>query len=241
MNSGVFELQQELFSQYPYKMELHAHTSPCSSCSELPPENMIRLMKEQHYDAVVITNHFYANAPFMKTEDPVGTYLEDFEKTREKGEKAGIQVLLGAEYRFDENENDYLVYGVDESFLRETVNQLNMGIAAFYERYHQESLVILQAHPFRNGNVPALSQYLDGMETMNLHPYHNSRVAVATRYAREQGFSIVTVGTDLHHLGHEGLSALRTKVLPKDEAELVQLLRSGDYLFEIAGCLSLPF
>lgn len=246
MYHNIPETVQEYLSAYRYKIEFHAHTSPCSPCSEIPPKDMIRLMKEQHYDAVILTNHFFAEGPFMEAEDPVGAYLEDFHIAREEGRKNGIQVLLGAEYRFTENMNDYLVYGVDEAFLRETVTQLDMGIEAFYKKYHRDSLLILQAHPFRNGCTVVGPDCLDGIETMNMHPNHNSRVAVAARYAehwnsKDNREPIVTIGTDLHHLGHEGVSALRTRVLPETERQLVEILRSRDYIFEVGGCPMLPY
>jgi len=232
---------QEYLAGYRYKIELHAHTSPCSGCSEIPPKEMIRLMKAQGYDAVVITNHFLSDGYYMDTEDPVGAYMKDFAATKAEGDKQGIKVLLGAEYRFTENINDYLVYGIDEAFLRKTVTKFNIGIEAFYKEYHRDDLLIIQAHPFRNGMTEVLPEYLDGIETMNLHPNHNSRVAVATRYAGEQKFPVVTIGTDLHHFGHEGGTALRTKVLPENEKHLVEILRSRDYLFEVGGCPVLPF
>ena len=241
MHNNTPEPIQEYLSAYRYRIELHAHTSPCSGCSEIPPKEMIRLMAEQHYDAVVITNHFFDGGYYMKSDDPVGTYLEDFTAAKEEGEKKGIRVLLGAEFRFTENINDYLVYGVDEAFLRETVTKFDMGIEAFYKNYHCESLLILQAHPFRDGMTPVPPEYLDGVETMNLHPGHNSRVTVAARYAKEKNFPVVTIGTDLHHWGHEGGTALRTKVLPENEGQLVEILRSRDYLFEVGGCPMLPF
>ena len=242
MHNSIPKAVQEYLSAYRYKIELHAHTSPCSGCSEIPPKDMIRLMKEQHYDAVVITNHFYADAPFMKAEDPVDAYLADFVEAREEGKRNGIQVLLGAEYRFTENFNDYLIYGVDEAFLRETVSQFDMGIEAFYREYHRNSLVILQAHPFRNGMKRVEPKFLDGIETMNMHPNHNSRVAVASQYAGGWNSTpIVTIGTDLHHWGHEGVSALRTKVLPETESQLVEILRSRDYVFDVGGFPMLPY
>ena len=267
MHNNIPKAVQEYLSAYRYKIELHAHTSPGSTCSEIPPKDMIRLMQEQHYDAVVITNHFSADAPFMKSKDPVGNYLADFYAAREEGSKMGIRVLVGAEYRFIENANDYLVFGVDEAFLRETVSRFDMGIEAFYKEYHRDSLVILQAHPFRNGMKLVEPEFLDGIETMNLHPNHNSRVAVASRYvekiasreddARKQDLRnlqntgntqtksvsspVVTIGTDLHHWGHEGVSALRTKVLPETERQLVEILRSRDYIFEVGGFPMLPY
>ena len=69
---------QDIVNEYKYKIELHAHTSPCSGCSEIPPEKIIEILAAKGYNAVMITNHFYPGAPFMKAEDPVGEYLSDF-------------------------------------------------------------------------------------------------------------------------------------------------------------------
>ena len=241
MQNRIPQEVQDWVSSYHYKIELHAHSSPASSCSELPPDVLLSLLHKEGFDCAVISNHFYQGGSYMAKPDPVGAYLDDFYRCREEGEKYGMKVLLGAEYRFHENSNDYLVFGVDEAFLRETVTRFSMTFTEFYETYHSEKLLILQAHPFRNGLERAPSDHLDGIESFNMHPNHNSRVAVASRYARAEGLDIVTVGTDLHHNGHEGVSALRTRVLPENEAELVALLRSKDYLFDIGGCPLLPY
>lgn len=241
MSPNLPSALQEYISSYRYKIELHAHSSPASPCSELPPKDLIAVLKKEGFDAAVLTNHFFEGGGYMEKPDPVGAYLEDYYACREAGEKAGVRILLGAEYRFHENGNDYLVFGVDEAFLRETVTRFSMTFTEFYEAYHSEKLLILQAHPFRSGLERAPSDHLDGMETFNMHPHHNSRVALAAHYAREEGLDVVTIGTDLHHHGHEGLSALRTRVLPEDGASLVSLLRAKDYLFEIGGCPLFPY
>ena len=232
---------QNLVNEYKYKIELHAHTSPCSGCSEIPPEKIVEILAAKGYDAVMIANHFYPGGTFMKEADPVSAYLQDFYAAKEAGEKIGMKVYMGAEYRFSENSNDYLVIGVDEAFLRETVTHLDMGIDAFYKEYHRDSLLILQAHPFRNGMTHVDPASLDGFESMNLHPHHNSRVSVASSYQKEQNFPVVTIGSDLHHWGHEGHSATRTKTLPANETELVSILRSRDYLFEVGGAVMFPY
>ncbi len=240
MNLIPAEVQNYL-SQYKYKIELHAHTSPCSGCSELPPKEFISRLREQGYDAVVITNHFNPGAQFFKTDDPVGTYLSDYEEAKRIGAEEGITVLLGAEFRFEENSNDYLVFGADEAFLRETVNRLDLTFREFYEIYHAENRLICQAHPFRNGIVAMDGAHMDGIEAFNMHPGHNSRITVSTRYADVENIPILTIGTDLHHRGHEGSAALRAKTLPKNNDELIALLRSKDYIFEIGGRPLLPY
>ncbi len=231
----------EYLSAFRYKIELHAHTSPVSSCSQLPPEKLIDRLAAKGYDEVVITNHFTPDGGFNWTDDPVGTYLADYYAACEAGEKRGVKVLLGAEYRFKENSNDYLVYGVDEAFLRETVKRLDMTFAQFYEEYHSEKLLILQAHPFRSGIVQAAPDHLDGIESFNMHPHHNSRVAMASRWAKDNNLPVMTIGTDLHNPGYEGLCATRTRTLPTTSEELIAILRAQDYIMDIAGSALLPF
>lgn len=232
---------EKLLSAYHYKIELHAHSAPASSCSEFPPRELLTRLKNEHYDAVVLTNHFNGDGSYFAADDPVGAYLADFYEAQKIGKELGITVLLGAEYRFKENNNDYLVYGIDEAFLRATVSELSLTAKEFYHKHKNEDILFLQAHPFRKGMTLADPADVDGIETYNMHPGHNSRITMAARYATGHDFPVVTVGTDLHHPGHEGAAALRAKILPTTEKELVALLRSRDYIFEIGGHPLLPY
>lgn len=219
--------------QYPYRIELHAHTCPVSRCSEYEPEKLIKTYAELGFHGIVITNHFI---PDLMTQDPeaaLAYYLQDYEAARAAGEKYGISVYLGAEIRFTENFNDYLLYGVDKDILRTCYHYLEKGVEAFRQEVSLPNSVFLQAHPFRNGMQLCDPALLDGVECLNVHPHHNSRVAMATRYAYEKGLTVKTAGTDCHHLTHEGLSALRTQTMPRDSFELAKLLKSGDFVFEV--------
>ena len=59
---------------------------------------------------------------------------------------------------------------------------------------------------------------------------------------KKQGFKIVTAGSDFHEInvGYEAVAALRTKTLPNDSFELAKILKSGDYLFNVAGSIIIP-
>ena len=80
---------------------------------------------------------------------------------------------------------------------------LDMSVEEFSKKYRNDKRLLIQAHPFRNGMTEVPPEYLDGIETFNMHPNHNSRVAVAAKYAKKHHL-IQTVGTDYHHPGHEG-------------------------------------
>ena len=42
-------MKEHIFKQYPYRIELHAHTTPASSCSNLKPEELVQLYHEKGY------------------------------------------------------------------------------------------------------------------------------------------------------------------------------------------------
>lgn len=87
----------------------------------------------------------------------------------------------------------------------------------------------IEQHPFRNGMTEVAPEYLDGIETFNMHPNHNSRVSMASIYAKKHNL-IPTAGTDFHHPGHEGMSALLTQTELRTSHDIVNVLKSGEYI-----------
>ncbi|MBR5809101.1 MAG: PHP domain-containing protein [Clostridia bacterium] len=239
---NAIKLKQKLEKKYPYRIELHAHTKPHSWCGEAKPEELVKIYAEKGFDGVVITNHFMSfggNKEYLQgdtKEEKIKFYLSAYEEAKKTGEKLGLKVYLGIEIRFSkESDNDYLIYGADEEIASLCYDNFGEDLEYFRKNVNLPKSVFLQAHPFRD-NITAMDpELLDGVETFNMHPGHNSRVGFACRYAKENNLKIRTAGSDFHHLGrnHEGVSALRTKVLPKDSFHLAQILKSGDYVFEI--------
>lgn len=228
------EFKSELLSHYKYQIELHAHTFPTSGCSQIHPREMAETYKKLGYDAVTITNHFLHQGNRNK-EEYIDAFLNDFEQTKKFGEEIGLKIYLGAEIRFTENNNDYLIFGVNKEMLSEIYDLLPLGIENFRKSYPMSKSVFVQAHPKRDGMQPIDPRLLDGVEVFNMHPGHNSRVGLASLYASENNVSVITAGSDFHHPNkkHEGVSALRASFLPCDSFELASILREGDYLLEI--------
>lgn len=227
-------LKNDLLKEYKYRTELHAHTSPASSCSEIAPEDVVEIYKNLGYDAVTIANHFTYGYQNSDKNTVIERFFGDFEGAKKKGDDLGIKVILAAEIRFTENDNDYLIYGVTRKMMEEIYELLPFGVDNFRKVYSMPDSVFLQAHPFRDGMVRANPEILDGIEVFNLHPNHNSRVGIAAVYAKENNFSIVTAGSDFHHINrnHEGVSAILTKTLPCESFDIADILRGGDYLLE---------
>lgn len=227
------ELKQQLLTLYPYRTELHAHTHPASGCSQITPEMMASTYIELGYDALVLTNHFI-HGPKDKHEY-VSRYIEDYENTVAAA-NGSLRVILGAEIRFTENCNDYLIYGIDREILLDIYDLLPYGLENFRKQFSNPSMLLLQAHPMRDGMTAADPQLLDGIEVFNLHPGHNSRVALTAKLAKRNNKEIVIAGSDFHHPhhDHEGLAALLTKRCPETSHDVANLLRAGDYLLEVS-------
>ncbi len=222
-------------SDYKYKIELHAHTWPVSGCGDLFPEEMVAAYRAAGVDAVVLTNHFYADKDMDK-------YMEAFYKAKARGEHFGITVILGMEFR-DDTDHDYLVYGIDEEFVRASHKYACGPYNKFYDDMKNDKNVMMYAHPFRDKWRDLGDDRLDGIEVFNLHEGNNSRIGMAARYAQEHDFSdkIVSCGTDFHELPFQALVLLRTKTLPQDSFELAEILKSRDYLIDISGNIIIPY
>ena len=241
------EIKSQLEKEYKYKLELHAHSNPASGCSEVSVPDLVALYAELGYHGVVLTNHFiYDYSTCMRgrsVEEGIEVWLNDYRAAVEEGKKYGLAVFLGAEIRFTENNNDYLIYGLREEMLPEIYRLLPEGVEYFRKHYAMPDSVFLQAHPFRDGMVEVDPALLDGIETFNMHPGQRSRNAVANLYAKKNGIGIRLVASDFHFLrGRDvAVSAIRTKTMPKDSFDVARILKSGDYIGEVGNqALILP-
>lgn len=228
-------------SEYKYKTELHAHTSPSSACSEISPEDVVRKYAELGYTSVVISNHFNDGMPlYGDKEKSIEAYLDDYKRALNCADKYGINVILGCEIKFSESFNDYLLFGIEEELLYDAYDYFDKDVEAFSKWFRKDARLLIQAHPFRNGMTQANPALLDGIETMNFHPNHNSRGSVAAKFAQEHDM-IVTCGTDYHHDGHEGQIALLTKEPITSSIQLAKVLKIRDYLFQTGEHIILPY
>ena len=226
---------------YKYKVEMHAHTSPVSPCSELPPERLIELLSEHDASAVVITNHFCPGYFEAGDKDElIKAYIKDYTDTAKVGEKAGINVILGMEIRFTENTNDYLVYGINEDDLYRAYDYLDKGIDVFYKEFKTDKNIILQAHPFRKGIERVKPESLDGVEAFNMHQNHNPSNAVSAMFAKKNNL-LVSCGTDFHHEYQAGACFALTDFLPKDSYDIANIIRQQNFLFEVSGNIIIPY
>ncbi|MFR3922134.1 MAG: hypothetical protein ACLTYN_09385 [Dysosmobacter welbionis] len=100
-------------------------------------------------------------------------YLAGYRASKARGDELGLDVILGAELRFPENDNDYLVYGIDEAWLRANPYLCCMSAREFYRKFHDQVLIV-HAHPYRDGNTTVFEDAVHGTEILNAHPRHEN-------------------------------------------------------------------
>lgn len=217
-----------------YKIETHMHTKHVSRCGWLTAQELVEGYLEAGYGAVVVTDHYNRITYDLLGVDPAGPgdrltpFLEGWRLMREAGDKLGLRVFRGAEVRFDESANDYLLYGWRDDLLADPEAVFRMGIAAFAPIARAAGALIIQAHPYRRGCTPAIACYLDGVEVRNLHPRHKNHNSRAKEYARQFGL-IATSGSDCHRAEDIALGGILTDKLPSDSMAMARLLRSRNY------------
>ena len=152
-----------------YQYDLHCHTKGVSKCAEVSPEEGAQLYIEAGYSGVVITNHFnhYTFEEMLgknSWDDIVDFYLSGWRRFRDAA-GTRLTVLLGMEMRFDENWNDYLVYGVTEELLRAHPELPDMDIETFSDFSRENGMILYQSHKLHNGMSVVKPQLLVGIET----------------------------------------------------------------------------
>ncbi len=220
----------------PFLTELHTHTSGVSSCAHHTPEEVVDLYVKNGYTSLVLTNHYTdRNLPRAGEtwQERADFYLSDYYKMRDYA-KGNLHILLGMELRFHGNDNDYLVFGLTESFVREHPNLFEMEPKTFYPLAKENGLLVVQAHPFRNKMVVQNPDYLDGIEIYNGHPHHDSRNDIALAWCRKYG-KIPTSGTDFHHIGTGTVGGIITEEPVLSMEQLVQILQNRTYTLRCTG------
>lgn len=184
-----------------FKYDIHVHTSETSKCGMIPGKELVRMYKKAGYRGVVITDHYYAG--FFKRlrgkswDEKIDLYLKGYNNASEEGKKQGVHVIPGIEITFPENFNDYLVYGIDEDFLKVNRELYRLGLKDFRKLIEGSGILLVQAHPFRPFMIPANPLLLDGIEVYNGNPRHNANNHLSLAYAQKHRLKMLS-GSDFH-------------------------------------------
>lgn len=218
----------------PYLYEMHAHNVEVSTCAVATAKEMIEYYEGKGYTGIVSTNHMN-HSTFHRTgldDAPWDTKIDHFLKGYQLLKEAAgdkYNIILAMEICFYGSDNDYLVYGINEEFLRSHGDLMAMSVKQFSKLAHDNGMLFIQAHPFRRGLKVADWEYLDGYEVFNGNPRHNSCNEIAEIWAKYHNKDIVVSGSDFHEKGDEAVGGIYFEKEIKTPEELVEELKKGNY------------
>ena len=213
-----------------FKYELHCHTGDVSLCASLSPEDLVQRYRDAGYDGLVLTNHFspmtFWRTGMVPTKAEARRYLSAYHRAKAAAGE-DFTVLLGVELRHYATVNDYLLFGVEEDWLLKQGNMLLWSEKKMSEEAHRAGYLFYQAHPFRKFITRADPGRIDGIEVYNGHT--DAAVnALAVDWAKRTG-KPVTSGSDTHTPEDTIAGGIVTKRKIRSNADLLDVLRSGDY------------
>ena len=208
--------------------ETHFHTALSSPCANVPPEEAVAMYADKGYATIVVTDHFsrlvrdhYGIADDVEWVDH---FLRGYRHIRQL--ETPMAILLGMEIRFDENANDYLVFGFSEEDIYQYPDMYTWSVRQFKQYAEEKGWIILQAHPFREGMTVTAPTCIDGVEVYNGNPRHNSRNEMAAYWASINGF-MKTAGSDYHQKEDLARGGLITDNRITTIGELIQAIRDS--------------
>ena len=214
-----------------YRFESHCHTAEVSGCSTTPAADMMHALKQAGYAGAAITNHYMIeyigpDPRSVHSLKALDRWIAGNLYALEQGEKSGLRTVWGMEIRFHrQGVNDYLVYGITESFLRQNLGLYHLLPEEFAEVAKENGLFFAQAHPYRQGCTQEGGAYLDGLEVFN-GTQDSAANARAYQYAQQHHLRM-TVGSDFHHPHQVGTTALLLPALPEDSQDFARMLHQG--------------
>ena len=225
-----------------YLYEMHQHTNVCSACGAISPEELIPAMKAEGYAGLVITEHFYhgntAIRRNMPWEDFAAAYEACYRRAKAVGEQYDFDVLFGIEEGVG-GCKEVLLYGLTPDFVYAHPEMRDCDLAHLSRIVREAGGLLFQAHPFRvRDYIPRPWEtldptLLDGVEIYNAcnPPLDNLR---AVKWAEDNGLPTIA-GSDRHYMGHCENFGIRVPHRIRTEAELAEVLRSGEYELNIPG------
>lgn len=221
-----------------FKTETHMHTSDISPCAILRSDLMVEEYSKKGYKTVFVTEHlgkrFFESLGDLPWENKVTIFLSSYYKAKVRAELLGINVIMAAEFTFENELGDFLVYGIDKDFLLDCPDIYKMGIKAFSEYAHKHGAFIVQAHPYRDNIYKPMPEYVDGLEVYNTNPRHENHTEKTLAVAKEYSL-YVAAGSDSHRLEDIACAAILTDTEIKTAQDYIDAIKSGNYKIEVNG------
>lgn len=214
-----------------YLYETHVHTAETSTCAKKSAAEVARHYKQLGYNGIIVTDHMNTNTfrrlGEISAEQKAEHFLLGYHEAK-KYEDDNFKVVLGMEIRFLDADNDYLLYGFDESFIHGDELAHVGNLEEFRPVIEKNNLIIFQAHPFRDDMTISDPELLDGIEVYNGHGDHKSRNPIAYEWAKMHSLRMLS-GSDYHGevLMEKGGVYFENRIT--DSRQLAAALRNGEY------------
>lgn len=221
-----------------YLYDPHTHTKEVSRCGWMPAQDVLRLYHRLGYAGIAVTDHLHEGyISSLDCRDDwqacVSDYMQGYQLSRDLAKRLDMDVIFGAEIRFPQNDRDFLIYGIDEAFLRRNPYLHRMSQMTFYEKFKDEVLMI-QAHPYRDFDRVGEDihvAWLHGLETLNANNRHDSRNDLASALCRQNPDLAAVCGSDTHRPGDEAQVAMVFRSRVRDSFQYKKAVLSGEYSF----------
>ena len=218
-----------------FKYDLHIHTSECDKVAKVSGADIVKLYIDKGYDGVVITDHYFSifydwfkdELNLNDKKNIIDRYLRGYYSAKNEAEKTGFTLLCGAEVRFDNTINDYLVYGLNvEDFYKLPILNRLKNLDELVSVLPDYSIVV-QAHPFRDNMTVQFPGKLFGIEGYNggTEKFRNEMAKIFANHYNKT----ITSGSDFHEALHLAKGGIETNKKIMTSEDLVSVLKSGDF------------
>lgn len=212
------------------KIELHCHTCESSPCANSSANEAVSLYMQQHYDVLVITNHYNS---WVLEQSGLSTgiaytnyFLEGYRQAHSYAlkKKLPLKILLGAEVSLHSLPNDYLLFGMEETFFYQYPELMSLSLEELSKLCHEQHILLYQAHPFRAYCEAVHAELLDGIEVFNGNPRHQSHNEKALAWAKKEN-KLMSSGSDYHQAEDVGIGGIITTSAVNNQKELCLALK----------------
>lgn len=213
-----------------YKYEMHTHTEPVSQCGRVSPRDILKSYLEQGFSGIVLTDHYspltWYNHNLIAPQKKIDFYLQSYREMKRLA-PSDFSVMLGIELRHYGTANDYLIYGVEEEWLKKQGNLMAIWEEKVYRLMHSEGYLVYQAHPFRTGIRRCNPDFIDGVEIYNGKTSRECNEK-AEAWAKQNNKLMVS-GSDFHVMRQLARGGIITKKPINNNADLLDMLKSMDF------------
>lgn len=176
----------------------HVHSSGVSLCSRITCEKIIDNKIAAGYNGAVLTNHCQSWYFEPKNQnDWTERMIKEWENGALYAEKLGFKLLFGVEVTInDPIMSDWLLYGVTREFMRKCPCLYMLNQQQLFSLCSDNGVFLVQAHPLRHSEYPALVKYMNGIE-INCTPSDYEKKEKVIEFAQKNNL-LLTCGTDYH-------------------------------------------